>query len=352
MARLTVFEEIWSALGTRSAPKAVDGSVAVGVHRVAVLAVDGVYPFELGIPSRILGTTKGLYDVVTCSADGRPVHTAADFEIRVDHGPEALSSADTVVIASFDPCPEVLEAMSRGVPEPLAPAIGAIRPGARIVSICTGAFLLAAAGLLDGRRATTHWQATATFRQMFPRVELDPDVLFIDDGDILTSAGAASGVDLFLHLLRTDHGSDVANAAARRCVVPPWREGGQAQYIEAPVPDAASISTAATRQWALARLHQPLTLAALAAHAKLSQRTFTRRFTNETGTSPGRWMIQQRLARARHLLESSDLPVDDIAGQVGFASAVSLRQHLRAAIGITPTAYRRTFRTRATSTSR
>jgi transcriptional regulator GlxA family with amidase domain len=310
-------------------------------HRVAVLALDGVYPFELGIPSRIFGATDGLYEVLTCTVDGRPVRSAADFAITVEHGPEVLRTAGTVVIAPFSPCggpipPEL--------PEPIAAAFASIRPGTRLVSICTGAFVLAAAGLLDGRPATTHWQAAEEFRSLFPKVDLDPDVLFVDDGDILTSAGAAAGIDVFLHLLRKDHGSEVANVAARRCVVPPWRAGGQAQYIEAPVPRTPLDGTAATRQWALTHLHEPLTLADLAEHARTSLRTFARRFTGEVGMSPGRWIIQQRLARARHLLESSDLPVDEIAGQAGFVTGTSLRQHLHAAIGVSPLAYRRTFR--------
>ena len=217
------------------------------------------------------------------------------------------------------------------------------------MSIRTGAFVLAATGLLDGRSATTHWQASAPFRSHSPLVHLDPDVLFVDDGDILTSAGAASGVDVFLHILRKDHGSAVANRAARRCVVPPSREGGQARYIEAPVPRTPDNGTSTTRQWALAHLHEPLVLADLAEHARMSPRTFARRFADEVGLSPGRWIIQQRLARAHELLESSDLPVDEVAGQVGFATGTSLRQHLHAAIGVSPPAYRRTFRTTTAS---
>lgn len=173
---------------------------------------------------------------------------------------------------------------------------------------------------------------------------LDPDVLFVDDGDLLTSAGAASGVDVCLHVLRGDHGSALANRVARLCVVPPWRDGGQAQYIERPVPGPSTAGTAATRAWALENLHLPLTLADLAGHARMSRRTFARRFADEVGMSPGRWVTQQRVARARHLLETSDLPVDRIAGEVGFATAASQRQHLHAAIGVSPLAYRRTFR--------
>src|SRR6266498_2933125 len=186
------------------------------VHRVVVLAPDGVYPFDLGIPDRVFGAAGGRYEVVTCTADGRPVRTNADFSIAVEHGPEALRTAATVIIPPF-------HIPDREAPATVAQALAFVTPGTRIVSICTGAFALAAAGLLDGRQAT-----------------LDPDVLFVDDGDVLTSAGAASGIDVCLHLVRKDHGSEVANHVARMCVAPPWRDGGQAQYIENPVPDATS----------------------------------------------------------------------------------------------------------------
>ncbi|MEU9290159.1 helix-turn-helix domain-containing protein [Streptomyces sp. NPDC048275] len=308
------------------------------VERVVVLALDGVYPFELGIPSRIFGAADGRYEVLTCTVDGRPVRSNADFSVTVEHGPEVLRTADTVVIAPITPANVTAE-----LPEEITAALAFIRPGTRIVSICTGAFVLAAAGLLEGRRATTHWQLADQFRRMFPHVALDPDVLFVDDGTILTSAGAASGVDVCLHIVREDHGSELANKVARRCVVPPWRDGGQAQYIEQPVPEPSATSTAATRAWALERLGDPLTLTDLAGNARMSLRTFARRFQDEVGMSPGRWLIQQRVARARHLLESSDLSVDQIAGEVGFATGTSLRQHLHAAIGVSPQAYRRTF---------
>ncbi|MEU0334358.1 helix-turn-helix domain-containing protein [Streptomyces sp. NPDC006193] len=307
-------------------------------ERVAVLALDGVYPFELGIPSRIFGAADGHYEVLTCSVDGLPVRTNADFTVGVTHGPELLETADTVVVASVGTAHIPTELSGE-----VAAALARIRPDARIVSICTAAFVLAAAGLLDGRRATTHWQVAGLFRRRYPQVDLDPDVLFVDDGRILTSAGAASGVDVCLHMVRTDHGSELANTVARRCVVPPFRDGGQAQYIEQPVPESGAASTAATRAWALEHLDQPLTLADLAGHARMSLRTFARRFNDEVGLSPGRWLIQQRVARARHLLEASDLPVDRIAAEVGFATGASLRQHLHATIGVSPQTYRRTF---------
>jgi transcriptional regulator GlxA family with amidase domain len=309
------------------------------VERVVVLALDGVYPFELGIPSRVFGSAEGRYEVLICSVDGRPVRSNSDFSITVEHGPEALRTADTVVIPPF-----ALTSVVDDLPGPVADALRAIGPDTRIVSICTGAFVLAAAGMLAGRRATTHWQLAGLFRRLFPDVELDADVLFVDEGSLLTSAGAASGVDVCLHLVRKDHGSELANRVARSCVVPPWRDGGQAQYIEQPVPEPTAASTAATRQWALERLGEPLTLTALADHARMSPRTFARRFNGEVGMSPGRWLIQQRVLRARQLLESSDLSVDQVAGEVGFATGTSLRQHLHAAIGVSPQAYRRTFR--------
>ncbi|GLW74537.1 transcriptional regulator [Kitasatospora phosalacinea] len=307
-------------------------------HRVVVLALDGVYPFELGIPRRVFGSFADRYELTTCTVDGRPVRTDADFAVTPDHGPEVLADADTVVIPPFGPVPTTPE------PDPaVSAALALVRPGTRLISICTGAFVLAAAGLLDDRPATTHWALAEHFRTLFPRVRLDPDVLFVDDGDVLTSAGAAAGVDLFLHVLRGDHGTAAANHAARICVVPPWRDGGQAQYIQQPVPSTGSTGTAPTREWALTRLHEPLSLAELAAHANMSTRTFARRFQEETGQSPGRWLTQQRIELARHLLEATDLSIDRIATRVGFANPVSLRQHLHSAIGVSPLAYRRTF---------
>ncbi|WP_406688942.1 helix-turn-helix domain-containing protein [Saccharopolyspora sp. ID03-671] len=312
------------------------------MHRVVVLALDGVYPFELGIPQRVFGSADGLYEIMTCTVDGAPVRSNADFMVSVEHGPELLTTADTVIIPPFD-----VALISPEIPDPVMRALTAIRAGTRIVSICTGAFMLAAAGLLDGRPATTHWLLADDFRRLFPSVQLDPDVLFVEDGDVLTSAGAASGIDVCLHLVRSDHGSQVANQVARRCVVPPFRDGGQAQYIEQPVPEPGDQGTAAARAWALENLHRPLTVADLAEQARMSNRTFARRFRDEVGASPGRWLTQQRLARARQLLETSDLSIDQIAGQVGFATAASLRQHLHAAIGVAPVTYRRTFRTGA-----
>ncbi|MEU6442363.1 helix-turn-helix domain-containing protein [Streptomyces sp. NPDC047046] len=310
-----------------------------GAHKVVVLALDGVYPFELGIPHRVLGSAGGRYEVLSASVDGGPVRTDADLTVTPGHGPEALADADTVIIPPHALVP------GRAAADPAAlAALARVRPGTRLVSICTGAFLLAAAGLLDGRRATTHWALSDYFQELFPRVEFDPGVLFVDHGDVLTSAGAASGVDVCLHLVRGDHGTEVANRVARVCVVPPYRDGGQAQYVERPLPPASEAGTGPTRDWALGRLGGPLPLHELAAHAAMSPRTFARRFQEETGLSPGRWLTQQRLRRARRLLESSDLPVERVAHEVGFATATSLRRHLAAEAGVTPSTYRRTFR--------
>jgi transcriptional regulator GlxA family with amidase domain len=209
--------------------------------------------------------------------------------------------------------------------------------------------VLAAAGLLDDRTAATHWAWADRLSRLYPRVNWDFDVLFVDDGDVLTSAGVGAGVDLCLHIIRTDHGSEVANRAARRCVVPPWREGGQAQYIERPIPAVAGSGTEPTRAWALARLAEPVSLEEMAGHARMSVRTFTRRFREETGLSPSRWLVQQRVAHARLLLESTDLAVDAVARRSGLGSATALRQHLQATIGVAPSAYRKTFRRSAQS---
>ncbi|MEU6497079.1 helix-turn-helix domain-containing protein [Streptomyces sp. NPDC046984] len=313
-------------------------------HRVAVLALDGAYPFELGVPSRVLGAADGRYEVVLCSVDGGPIETNAGFSVVPQHGPQALASADTVIVT-----PVETSRLTRKLPTAVASALALVRPGTRIASICSGGFILAAAGLLDGRVATTHWESAELFRAWYPHIRLDEGVLFVDEDEVLTSAGAASGVDLCLHLIRTDHGSQLANHAARRCVVAPFREGGQAQYIERPIPEDAISSTSATRHWALEQLGERLTVEDLARHAHMSARTFVRHFQAETGMPPGQWLTRQRLARARDLLESTDLTAEQISLQIGFATAASLRQHLHAELGVSPMAYRRAFRTGGSS---
>jgi transcriptional regulator GlxA family with amidase domain len=315
-------------------------------HEVAVLALDRTVAFELGLPHAFLGGAvdpgdRPLYRVRVASADGGPVRTSAGYAVLPDHDLALLETADTVVVPGTHGGPSMDDgSLSPAVADALTRAAG----HARVLSICTGAFVLAAAGLLDGRPATTHWMHVAAFSRLFPQVQLDPDVLFVDDGDVLTSAGNAAGIDLLLHVVRRDHGSEVANSVARRRVASPWRDGGQSQFIERPVPDPGGAGTADTRAWALTRLAGPLTLGELAGHARMSVRTFTRRFRQETGMSPQRWLTQQRVARARHLLESTDTPVERVADAAGFGSTASLRQHLHAAIGVAPLTYRRTFR--------
>jgi len=263
-----------------------------------------------------------LYEVATCSLLPGDVRTDGDFTVAVRHGPEALAEADTVIVlSSYEDYAQDTPALTA----PLAEAFALIRPGTRVASICTGAFVLASAGLLDGHTATTHWRYTDLFARLFPRVRLDPDVLYSDGGTVLTSAGCASGIDLCLHMIRRDHGTAVANDVARRTVVPPHREGGQVQYIRRPVPAPAAL-----RQ--------------LAARESMSVRNFNRRFRDEVGTTPMSWMNQQRSELARELLEESDLPVEQVAAQTGLGSAASLRQHFHADLGVSPSAYRTTFR--------
>ncbi len=259
-----------------------------------------------------------------------PVAATTGFDVLPAAGPEALETADTVVIPGTRYPPARIDGML--APE-ASEALARIRPGTRLVSICTGAFVLAAAGLLDGRPATTHWKFADAMRRLHPQVLLDENVLFVDDGDVLTSAGLAAGIDLCLHIIRSDHGAQVANAVARYCVVPPWREGGQAQFIDRQVPAPDHFSTAATREWALQHLDEELTVQRLARHAKMSARTFNRRFREETGQSPGVWVRSRRIDRARELLESRDLPVDEVARLAGLGSGGNLRHHLRRGVG-------------------
>ncbi|MGP3978074.1 GlxA family transcriptional regulator [Streptomyces sp. 8N114] len=319
-----------------------------GLHKVAVLVRHGLLPIELGIPHALMrrarsATGEPLYEVVTCAVTPGAIRTDGDFTINVEHGIEALAEADTVIVPASHDWDEPYDrgAMSPG----LAEAFTRIRPGTRIASICTGAFVLAAAGLLDGKRATTHWRAGERFQRLFPSVRLDSDVLYVDEGSVLTSAGIASGVDLCLHMIRKDHGAAVANAVARRTIVPPHRDGGQAQFIRRPVPEPRLSSTGTARSWALRHLDRPLTLRELAERESMSVRTFTRRFREEVGVSPQQWLTQQRIERVRQLLEESDLSIEQIAAQAGFGSASTLRMHFQAALGVSPSAYRRTFRT-------
>lgn len=313
-------------------------------HRVVVLLLEPLIGYDAVIPAQLLGEATDaaglrLYDVTMASLDGGPVLTSSGYAIGPQHDAGGLREADTVVVPGTQaPGPRT----DGSCPDDLAAALATIRPGTRLVSICTGAFVLGAAGLLDGRRVTTHWEYADQLAGLYPAVTVDADVLFTDDGEVLTSAGLSAGVDLCLHLLRSDHGSEVANRVARHCVVPPWRDGGQAQYIERHVPSALGESTAAARAWA--QDHLDADVPALAREARMSLRTFTRRFRDETGLPPGAWLIQQRVRHAQHLLEATDLAIDDVAERAGLGTAASLRAHLRSQAGVSPSTYRRTFR--------
>ncbi|GAB3291953.1 GlxA family transcriptional regulator [Parasphingorhabdus pacifica] len=315
-------------------------------HRIAVLVRQGLLPMELAIVHQLFSKALSasgdqLYEVVTCAVTPGQVRTTADFPISVTHGPEALAEADTVFIPASD---EDYESDGQ-LAGTLAAALVRVPDDARIASICTGAFVLASAGRLDGRKATTHWNSAEHFRRLHPAVNLDPDVLYVDDGAVLTSAGEAAGIDLCLHIIREDHGAAIANDVARSAVVPAHRDGGQAQFVRRAVPEPQRSSTADARAWALSHLHRAVTLSELAERESMSIRTFTRRFRDEMGLSPVQWLTQQRVERARQLLEETDLPVDQVAQDAGFGTAAAMRQHLRAKLGTSPSAYRRTFHT-------
>jgi transcriptional regulator GlxA family with amidase domain len=312
------------------------------MHRVAILALDAAVPIDLAIPAQVFDGRDGApYRAELCAERAGPVPTTTGFDVVATAGLEALQRADTVVVPGF-------ESPTMRPPQPVLDAlVQAVDEGRRVVSICTGAFALAAAGVLDGRRATTHWRHAGDLAAMHPAVEVDPGVLYVDEGTVLTSAGVAAGIDLCLHLIRTDHGAELANRVARRIVVPAHRDGGQAQYIERPVPTNAGDSLEPTRAWALEHLGDPLTVAGMARHACVSERTFSRRFLAETGTTPLQWLVRQRVLAARELLERTPAGIDDVAATCGFGSAANLRLHFRRVLSTTPTAYRRTFADRA-----
>ncbi|WP_436772013.1 helix-turn-helix domain-containing protein [Yinghuangia sp. YIM S09857] len=312
---------------------------------VATLAFEGMAPFEMSSVVEIFGMARpelGVpwYRLSVCGETRDPMRVVGGFSITVDHGLDELAAADTVIITAV---PDV-----RGDVSPaLVDALRAARArGARVVSICSGAFALAAAGLLDGRVATTHWRYADLLAERYPRVRVDPDVLYVDGDDILTSAGSAAGLDLCLHLVRKDHGARVANAVARRLVVPPHREGGQAQFIRAAVGEVdADDGIGRSMAWALEHLAEPITVADLAARAHLSQRTYLRKFSAQTGTSPVRWVLAQRVAASLSLLEDTAASIEEVGAAVGFESPVTFRHHFGRAMGTSPSAYRRTFRT-------
>jgi AraC family transcriptional regulator, transcriptional activator FtrA len=312
-------------------------------HAVGVLAYAGMAPFELGCVVEVFGLPRPeldrpWYDLSVCAEGPGPLPVVGGFTMSTPNGLDVLAAADTVIVPGL---PDVRGEVSPALTAALQKAS---TKGARIVSICSGAFALAAAGLLDGREATTHWRYADLLAERYPAVTVTPDVLYVDNGDVLTSAGSAAGLDLLLHIVRRDHGASVANAVARRLVLPPHRDGGQAQFIEVGVRDVAdSDGVAAAMAWVLENLSRPLTVADLAARAHMSERTFQRTFARQTGTSPIRWLIERRVQASLPLLEGGDAPIDQVAAAVGFDSPVTFRHHFGRAMRTTPSAYRKRF---------
>lgn len=307
-------------------------------HHVVVLALPEVVAFDLSIPAQVFGhiDERAHYRFTVCAADPGLVPTTTGFDIHVDAGLEVIGDADTVIVPGFRPL---------DVAEPVRAALrAAAGRGARMVSICTGAFALAAAGLLDGRRATTHWRDVEELRRRHPDVHLDPDVLYVDEGTLLTSAGVAAGLDLCLHIVRADRGASEATRIARRMVVAPHRSGGQAQYLERPLPRPGGPAISAVAEWALRRLDRPLTVHDLARRAGFAPRTLARRWVAETGCTPLRWLTEQRLLEVRRLLETTDLPVSAIAHRTGIGTAAHLRTLFTRETTTTPSAYRAAHR--------
>ncbi|MFH8799374.1 helix-turn-helix domain-containing protein [Streptomyces sp. NPDC017936] len=313
---------------------------------VAVLLFSGGPIFESSIPLSVFGIDRqdaGVprYRLLVCAGEDGPLRTTGGLELTAPHGLEAISRAGTVVVPAWrsitsPPPAEALDALRRAHEE-----------GARIVGLCTGAFVLAAAGLLDGRPATTHWMYAPTLAKRYPSVHVDPRELFVDDGDVLTSAGTAAGIDLCLHIVRTDHGNEAAGALARRLVVPPRRSGGQERYLDRSLPEEIGADPLAeVVAWALEHLHEQFDVETLAARAYMSRRTFDRRFRSLTGSAPLQWLITQRVLQAQRLLETSDYSVDEVAGRCGFRSPVALRGHFRRQLGSSPAAYRAAYRAR------
>lgn len=311
---------------------------------MAAVIYAGVHPFELAVPCEVFGLDRSelgvpWYDFFVASVDPPPVGTFVEgFSINTAYGLDDLARADTLVFPGWD--------LDRPVPAPLIKAVrDAEVRGARLLSVCTGVFVLAAAGLLEGRRATCHWMNTDDLRNRHPEVTVEPDVLYVDEGRVKTSAGTAAGIDLCLHVVREDFGTEIANAAARRMVVPPHRDGGQAQFVDTPIPDdPGEDHVAQAMSWALENLSEEITVPGLAAQVAMSPRHFARRFREVTGTTPHRWLVRQRVLHAQRLLETTDLPVERVATDSGFGTAANLRQHFRRQVRTTPAAYRRTFR--------
>jgi transcriptional regulator GlxA family with amidase domain len=311
------------------------------MHRIAALCLPQVVAFDLSVVAEAfsLAYRRGepLYEFTACAETPGRIETTTGFGVDALAGLEAVHAADTVFVPGY-----------RHLLDPLDPAVAdALRAvherGGRVASICTGAFALAHCGLLDGRRATTHWFAAGELARMFPAAEIDPGVLYCEDDRVLTSAGLSAGIDLCLHIIRSDHGESLGSAVARAMVASPHREGGQAQFIERPVPPSVG-GLGDVRRWALENLSDRLDVTTLASRAAMSPRHFARRFAAETGSTPLQWVIAQRVREARRLLEETDLPIEDVAQRAGFGSAPSLRQHFGRAMGTSPAAYRRTFR--------
>ena len=323
------------------------------LRNVAVVVVNGFLPFEFGTVCEVFGVDRsddGLprYDFAVVAGEPPPLR-ALDFTIQPSHGLERLAEADLIALPavsdqrlSQDACAPGLD---RPFPEDLLEALRrAVDRGARVLSVCSGAFILGDAGLLDDRRCTTHWRHAAELARRYPRAKVDSDVLYVDDDPVITSAGTAAGIDACLYLVRKEQGSRVANGIARRMVVPPHRDGGQAQYVVQPIAPSCDGSLRDLLEWLRANLDQPVTVRQLAARANMSERTFARRFVADTGTTPQRWLIGQRILLAQQLLEETDETVDAIADHAGFGNATALRHHFRAWRGTTPNAYRRLFR--------
>lgn len=309
-------------------------------RQVAVLAYDGLCTFEFGIAVEVFGLPRPeldpWYGFRVCAAEPGPLRATGGVRVIADGGLDLLAGAGTIVVPGWRDPREV----------PPAPLLAALRAahgsGARLVSLCSGVFVLAATGLLRGRRATTHWRYAEALAAAHPGIRVLSDVLYVDEGDLLTAAGSAAGLDLCLHIVRKDFGPRIANEVARRLVIPPHREGGQAQYVARPIPPEGG-RLAGLLDWALQHLDEALPVARLARRAGMSPRTFARRFEEVTGTAPGDWLIGARLARARELLEASDLPMEDVAMRCGFGSADTLRHHFRRRLGTSPTRYRAQF---------
>jgi len=303
-----------------------------------VLVLNGALAMDTGIPAQIFRERPGSpYRMIMAGPEPGEVEAAGGFRFAVDHGLEALEAADTIVVPGYE---DTSCAIS---PEVIAALRAAHDRGTRIASVCTGAFALAAAGLLDGRRATTHWGSTDELARRYPRIQVDRDVLFVDEGQVLTSAGVAAGIDLCLHLIRRDFGVRVSNDIARNIVAAPYRGGGQAQYVPRTLPEHTGEAFARTRAWALTRLHEELTVRDLARHAHVSYRTFSRRFVEDTGHTPLQWLLRARIDVARELLEATDLGIDHIAARAGLGTGTNLRLHFQRLLGTTPSQYRQSF---------